>query len=118
MRGLAVALVTEPCAITAHDLQALRGIVQRLGKPQCVVDALLHLRPSVSDLRLGLLDPAGDHPDCMAAVQSALGLLDEGGARGLEDVGRVSAECIPYLTDLVRACGAPLAVGLLTAASL
>ena len=71
-----------------------------------------HKRPSVNDLRLDLLDSAENHPSCVAAVQSAFAFLDQGSVQAPEDVGRMSAECVSYLTDPVRACGSPLAVGL------
>ena len=72
----------------------------------------------MSNLRLDLLDAAENCPACVAAVQSACAVLDTGGARATEDVERLLAECVLYLTDPVRACGCPLAVGLFTAASL
>ena len=52
-----------------------------------------HKRPSVSDLRLDLLDAAENHAACVAAVQSAYAFLDTGGARAPKNIWRMSAEC-------------------------
>ena len=57
------------------------------------LDACKH--PSVSELRIDLLDAAEDRIACVAAVQSAFGLLVEGGSRGLRTSGvcRRSESC-------------------------
>ena len=61
---------------------------------------------------LDLLEAAENQPSCVPAVQSAFALLDTGRAQAPEDVGRMSAECVSYRTDPIRACGSPCAVGL------
>ena len=50
---------------------------------------------------------------CRAACSERCAFLETGGARAPDNIGRMSVECVSYLIDPIRACGGPLAVGLI-----
>ena len=84
-----------PCGAYSAAAKNVTAVEWRLRVAQhhllhCDDGLVAHERPSVSNLRLDLLDAAVNYPACVTAVQSAFASHYEGGVWGPEGVGRRS----------------------------